>query len=93
MDASTFQKQFAFDNDSMIVFRLDLMNMPSHLVGISNWGVIDLKLLCGRYGVKWGVTRRRVPVLIDSVAIRTEFFAMKLQTTTALWAMITLAPT
>lgn len=59
MDASTFQKQFAFDNDIMTAFWLDLMNMPSHLVGISNWGVIALKLLCGEYGVKREVNGRR----------------------------------
>ena len=27
-------------------------NMPSKQVGLANWGVVELELLCGQYGVE-----------------------------------------
>ena len=64
MDAVTFQKQFALavcnalesrveDNHIIATFKvLDPTNMHSKQVGLANWGVVELELLCIQYGVE-----------------------------------------
>jgi hypothetical protein len=59
--------------------------------------VVELKLLCGQYGVEREIGGRKIPPLGNSIAIKREFFAFKLQTTTDwldknfkdVWSMIT----
>lgn len=49
---------------------------------MANWGVIDLELLCGQYGVKRKIEGRKIAPLINYIAIKRNFFAFKLQVTT-----------
>ncbi len=109
MEAVAFQKQFALavcntlecrfeDNHIMAAFKvLGPTNMHSKQVGLANWEVIDLELLCGQYGVEHEIGGRKIPPLINSIAIKREFFAFKLQAITYwsdksfkdVWSMIT----
>jgi hypothetical protein len=94
MDAVAFQKHFALavynvlecrfeDNHIMAAFKvLDPTNMPSKQVGLANWGMVDLELLCGQYGVEREIGGRKIPPLINLIAIKREFFAFKFQATT-----------
>ena len=59
MNALGFEKHFTLavcnalecrieDNHIMTTFKvLRLTNMPSRQVGLANWGLVDLELLCG----------------------------------------------
>ena len=64
MDAVTFQKQFTLaicnalesrfeDNHIIATFKvLDPTDMHSKQVGLANWGVVELELLCTQYRVE-----------------------------------------
>jgi len=59
--------------------------------------VVDLKLLCGQYGVERKIEGRKIVPLINYVVIKREFFTFKLQATADwldkifknVWSMIT----
>ena len=53
------------DNHIMMIFEvLDLTNMPLCQAGLANWDdVVDLEVLCVRYGVQWELNERRIPPL------------------------------
>jgi hypothetical protein len=82
MNAVAFQKHFALavcntleyrfeDNHIIIVFKvLDPTNMPSKQIGLANWGLVDLELLCGQYGVEHEIGRRKILPLINLIAIK-----------------------
>ena len=57
------------------------INMPSRQISLANWGVVDLELVCGQYGVEREIGGRKIPPLINSVAIMIKFFGFKLQAT------------
>ena len=67
------------DNGIMIVFVGVGYNKhaftPSRYI---NWGMTNLKLLCGRYGVKYEVIWRRAPILKNLAAIESWFLHLKL---------------
>ena len=71
--------------------------MPTKQVGLANWGVVALELLCAQFGVEREIGGRKIPPLVNSIAIKREFFAFKLQATTDwldksfkdVWSMIT----
>jgi len=44
--------------------------------------VVELELLCGQYGVEREIGGRKIPPLVNSITIKREFFAFKLQATT-----------
>ena len=41
--------------------------------------MVELELLCGQYGVEREIEGRKIPPLVNSIAIKREFFAFKLQ--------------
>lgn len=55
------------DNHIMMIFEvLDLTNMPLCQACLANWDdVVDLEVLCVRYGVQWELNERRIPPLIN----------------------------
>jgi hypothetical protein len=71
MNAMTFQKHFALavcnaldsrfeDNYIMTAFKiLALINMSSRQIGLANWRVVNLKLLCGQYEVEHEIDGRK----------------------------------
>lgn len=72
-DVVAFQKYFVLavcnalesrfkDNHIITVFKiLGLTNMPSRLVGLANWRIVGLELLCGQYGVEGEIRGRKIP--------------------------------
>ena len=87
------------ENDIIFVFSiLNPSNMPSKMVRLNSWGVIELELLLKRYGVQKYLEGKIFFLLIDSDACRKDFFEnFKLQasldwnnkTFKDLWAMVT----
>ena len=94
MDAVAFQKHFALavcnalesrfeDNHIMTTFKvLAPINMLSRQIGLDNLGVVDLELLCGQYELEHEISGKKISPLINSVAIKREFFTFKLQAIT-----------
>ena len=68
----------------MVAFKvLGPPNMPSTQVGLANWRwLVGLELLRDQYGVEREIGGRKIPPLINLIAIKIEFFAFKLQATT-----------
>ena len=91
--------EFRFEyNYIMTVFKmLGPTNMPSKQVGLANWRVVDLKLLCGQYGVECEIGGKKIFTLINYIGVKRKFFTFKIQATTNwfdksfkhVWSMIT----
>lgn len=109
IEALAFQKSFAIavcealevrfaDNHIMDAFKvLGPTNMPTRQVGLASWGVQEMETLCAHYGVQREFHGKTLSPLVNSAAIKQEFFAFKLQATTDwgdksfkdVWAMVT----
>jgi hypothetical protein len=46
------------------------INMSSKQIGLANWRVMDLELLCGQYGVEREIGGRKIPPLVNSIVIK-----------------------
>jgi hypothetical protein len=89
------------DNDIIDCFKiLNPIHMPQRQVGSASWGVIQLEMLLGQYGVEKRKGGAIIPPLVDSTACKQVFYAFKLQgsiewmerTFGDVWASITWSP-